>query len=846
MIKKVLLPSTKFKNKSQYLQKTIPIKDGPLYVIHDGPPYASGILHIGHALNKIIKDITLRYRLLRGNRVYMRPGFDTHGLPVELKARTKAKTPIDIRHEARQYANSCVKQQIQQFQSWNILADWSNPYRTMDTAYVVKQLHIFNSLFRKGLVYRDFKPVYWSPANQTALAEAEIEYSNITSKSIYCRFKVKECLSLLIWTTTPYTIPANMAVCINKNIEYVVCQFKIESFIISATFVDKLKSLVSDEFIAVTPISAIELLSMTYKHPLYSSTHSIIHGDHVSDSQTGLVHTAPGHGNDDFLICKQHNIPVHCPVDERGLFDASVNIPKLVGLAALDDGTDAVIDLLTKAHLLLKQEPFTHQYPVDWRKKQPVITRAALQWFCTVDQLKDRAANAINGIQFTPIHGKDKLLTSIMSRSEWCISRQRFWGVFIPMLYDLRTNKPYMTDALFQHIVDTIKQHGPDAWFTLPTSEFLPPELKYMLPHLIKEDDTMDVWFDSGVSWHILDGQADCYIEGTDQHRGWFQSSLLTSVAVNNKSPTKQIITHGFVLDEKGRKMSKSIGNVIDPKHVIQQLGVDGLRLWCANCHFTKDVQIGKRSLEQTGKELKKWRIAIKYLLGNLNDQVTNKSEYHDLTDIDRWLLAELVQAQKMILGHYSKFEYHLGVQAINLFISLKLSSIYFETVKDRLYCDDASSRRRKSALFTMEIVLLTFLKWIAPITPQLAEESYAVIGNTGSVFEMDYELLDRFENEEITNEFVQVQSMRQQVNRLLDAAVKSEFIGSPMDGYVVLPMNKYAFDDDLCDLFGVSKVVKSQTATEISIIRATGIKCGRCWKRICTQGDVVCTRCAV
>eukprot|EP00834_Sanchytrium_tribonematis_P000485 NODE_9_length_64580_cov_1.431941.p12 type:complete len:432 gc:universal NODE_9_length_64580_cov_1.431941:25802-24507(-) len=428
-IAKVRLPVTKLKNSTSYVEKEMPTKTGPSFVIHDGPPYCSGNLHIGHALNKIIKDITLRYRLLRGNQVYMRPGFDTHGLPVELKARQKAKNPLEIRSEARQYALSCLKQQSLQFQSWNILGDWKNPYKTMDTSYVIKQMKIFNHLYKSGLIYRDYKPVYWSPANQTALAEAEIEYEDITSQSVFVRCQLDRGISLLVWTTTPYTIPANMAVSLNRSLEYVKCIFRDETIIVGKSFIKKLEHIKNSSLLGTEKIEVEELLTQTYLHPLLSTRHRIVHSDHVTDGQTCLVHIAPGHGMEDFIVAKKENIKVYCPVNESGEFDPNCGIPELIGLQALEAGTVKVIELLRNNRNLLAVEPYKHSYPVDWRKKQPIITRSALQYFCRVDKLKELSLECINATQFVPNFGKEKLSKSITSRAEWCISRQRYFNL---------------------------------------------------------------------------------------------------------------------------------------------------------------------------------------------------------------------------------------------------------------------------------------------------------------------------------------------------------------------------------------------------------------------------------
>eukprot|EP00834_Sanchytrium_tribonematis_P000486 NODE_9_length_64580_cov_1.431941.p13 type:complete len:419 gc:universal NODE_9_length_64580_cov_1.431941:24484-23228(-) len=415
------------------------------------------------------------------------------------------------------------------------------------------------------------------------------------------------------------------------------------------------------------------------------------------------------------------------------------------------------------------------------------------------------------------------------------------------MMYDKRNNKPYMTDDILDQIYRIIERQGPDSWFTLPVGEFLPEKYKYLEKYLTKEDDTMDVWFDSGVSWSTLNGQADVYIEGNDQFRGWFQSSMLLSVAINGRSPTKQIVCHGFVLDEKGKKMSKSLGNVVDPKQVIhggsgfKAIGVDGLRFWCASTQFTKDVQIGKRIVEQVGKDLKRWRIAVKYMLGNLNDKLSLQTSYTDLSAIDRWILSELSASHKLIISHYSKYEYHLVVQAINFFVASKLSAPYFETIKDRLYCDHIDSRRRKSAIFTLEIILLAFLKWIAPITPALAEEAYHVLGNEKSVFNLNFDNLN-YENESIQNDFAEISVLRTQVNRILDSSIKNQFVSSPMDAYVILPNKPNAFNDDLSDLLGVSKVILKDVA-DITVQKASMKKCKRCWKKICEED--ICSRCA-
>jgi isoleucyl-tRNA synthetase len=785
-------------------------KIGPeTFTLHDGPPYANGPLHVGHALNKITKDVICRFEVSQGKRVSYIPGWDCHGLPIEIKALQAQKKdaaevgPVGIRKLARQLATQAIEDQKDGFKEWAVMGDWDNAYKTMESGFEIRQLEVFKSMFENGLIYRQHKPVHWSPSSRTALAEAELEYDEEhKSLAAFVRYpvrvtesqKLKELgdnIGVVIWTTTPWTLPANSAIAVHRDMEYCVVEDASDRGDLSLVAATRLKEYekVLDRQLSVvlSGIWGSDLAECVhYENPFQkaSGLQPIIHADFVTDSSgTGLVHLAAGHGMDDYQICHALGLPAFAPVDDAGAFtkDAFPEHPELLeGLLVADKhktGSNAVCDYLDKQGLLRGKQAYHHKYPIDWRTKEPVITRATEQWFANVESIKDASMKAMADVKFIPATGRSRLESFIQGRSQWCISRQRAWGVPIPALYRVKgdTLEAVMDSETIEHIISVIKERGIDAWWTdTPDDPAWTP--RNSTETYIRGRDTMDVWFDSGTSWTLLPPQqdqpvADVYLEGTDQHRGWFQSSLLTHVATQPyttsvaKAPYKTLITHGFTLDSHGRKMSKSLGNVISPSQIMSgellppikrkkqrsngvagnehvktgapaydTMGSDALRLWVASSDYTRDVTIGQPVLQSVNQALYKYRITFKWLLGifSLPSCPPNFASFHDLktdevgshgrrTLADRLAIHRLVQISNEVHAHYATYEFYKGVNTINKYIANDLSAFYFETLKDRIYTgtqQDCHDLQR-----VLGLVFYELLKMLAPVTPILVEE---------------------------------------------------------------------------------------------------------------------------
>ncbi|KAF1913606.1 isoleucyl-tRNA synthetase-like protein [Ampelomyces quisqualis] len=782
----------------------------PTFTLHDGPPYANGPLHIGHALNKITKDIICRYQVTQGKAVSYIPGWDCHGLPIEIKALQAQKkdatqtSPVTVREAARELATLTIEEQKRGFKEWAVMGDWDNAYKTMERGFEIRQLEVFKTMFEKGLIYRQNKPVHWSPSSRTALAEAELEYDEgHKSLAAFVRFPVHVSdelrngalkgvgndISVVIWTTTPWTLPANSAIAVHRDMEY--CVVKDSKGSGELTLVAASRVL---EYEAVSERKLSTVLSglrgsdlaghLQYENPFQKARglQSVIHADFVTDSSgTGLVHLAAGHGMDDYQVCHAIGLPAFAPIDDAGAFtkDAFPEQPALFeGLLVADDkktASNAVCDYLEKQDLLRGKQVYRHKYPIDWRTKQPVITRATEQWFANVESIKDASMKAIAKVNFIPETGRSRLESFIQGRSLWCISRQRAWGVPIPALYKVEgdTLEATMDSQTIEHIINVIKERGIDAWWTDAQDD---PAWKpeHLTGTYIRGRDTMDVWFDSGTSWTLLPPQADrpvadVYLEGTDQHRGWFQSSLLTCVATQPcaesavKPPYKTLITHGFTLDSEGRKMSKSLGNVISPMQIMSgellppvkrkkqkgkgaeaaakpgvetydAMGSDALRLWAASSDYTRDVTIGQPVLMSVNQALHKYRVTFKWLLGifSLPSSPPNFTSFSDLTmpepesvDLaDRLAMHRLAQTSHEVHASYARYEFFKGINTLNKYISNDLSAFYFETLKDRIYTgnkQDCQTTQR-----SLGRIFYHLLQMLAPVTPLLVEEVWA------------------------------------------------------------------------------------------------------------------------
>ncbi|NJK33873.1 MAG: isoleucine--tRNA ligase [Oscillatoriales cyanobacterium SM2_2_1] len=877
-----------------------------LFVLHDGPPYANGTLHMGHALNKILKDIINRYHLLQGRKVRYVLGWDCHGLPIELKMlqnlkteERQALTPLDLRHRAHRYALSIIEEQATGFQRWGVWGDYDHAYYTLKPEYEAAQIGIFGQMALQGYIYRGFKPVYWSPSSQTALAEAELEYpEGHTSRSIYVAFPVERVgdrlapllsellmphLSALIWTTTPWTIPANLAVCVNPGLTYAIARSGDQSYILAADLLKNLEDVLGRSLELVLTFRGEALEHTQCHHPLYDRISPIILGGHVTaESGTGLVHTAPGHGQDDFLVGKKYNLGLLSPVDGLGNFTAEAG--DFAGLNVLKDGNDAVVAALAATGYLLKEQPYVHKYPYDWRTKKPVILRATEQWFASIDGFREAALRAIQGVHWIPASGINRMTAMVQERSDWCISRQRAWGVPIPVFYDRHTRAPLLSQETIAHIQALIRDRGSNVWWELTETELLPPSLQGEADRYIKGIDTMDVWFDSGSSWaavlggHItpypLQFPADMYLEGSDQHRGWFQSSLLTSVATQGCAPYKTVLTHGFVLDEKGQKMSKSLGNIVDPMVVInggknlQQepaYGADVMRLWASSVDYCGDVPVGKNILNQTADVSRKIRNTVRFLLSNLYDfdpQVCTLP-YGDLPELDRYLLHLLYEIGKDIDRAYQQFQFFQFFQTMQNFCTVDLSNFYLDVAKDRLYISAAASSRRRSCQTVLYHCLEFLVRAIAPVLCHTAEDIWQHIPYTKpqlSVFQAGWYALDsQWHQPELAQRWQQLRQVRTEVNRVLEVARMEKLIGSSLDAQVYLaiaPDHSLApilssFVPELRYLLITSQVTLGPalptglTATSttsdglgIGVAPAAGTKCHRCWNYATTVGE--------
>lgn len=780
---------------------------GEEFILHDGPPYANGDLHVGHALNKILKDITCRFQLLQQKRVDFVPGWDCHGLPIEIKAleqwreqesngtalvgkgtEHELRDPLRTRQIARALAQKTLEKQKAQFKGWGIMADWENPWTTMDEGFEIKQLGVFNKMVSKGLIYRRFKPVYWSPSTRTALAEAELEYRDdhvstaafvifpLDTLSDGLRSKLEgqsKDLSCVIWTTLPWTLPANRAIGYSPETEYVITQSSRYGHLLMAR--SRLREVgrqCEEQLDEILHIKGVALAGTTYHDSTWSAKHQVrrfVPAEHVTDeSGSGLAHLAPGHGPDDYRVCLKYNISPFAPVDEAGAFDQTAcpqNPSLLASKYVMEDGNEAVLEKLAKSGKLLLRHKYVHKYPYDWRSKKPVILRATEQWFANVGDIQDSAIRSLKKVTFVPLSGRTRLESFIRNRTEWCISRQRAWGVPIPALYHKDTGDALLTEQSVQHIITVIKNRGINAWWS--NDEFDPAWTPVKdrdsngQTSFRRGKDTMDVWFDSGTSWTQTNGKtdpqqsmADLYLEGSDQHRGWFQSSLLTHTAYQAstktaphvKAPFKALVTHGFTLDQHGRKMSKRDGNIISPQEIIDgsllpmikkniggkmttfkdDMGPDALRLWVASCDFTKDVSISPEALKTVNSTLAKFRTTFKQLLGiGVLDGYDISSIGPDLQPSLNHTIAahHLVRMKTAVLSHYENFDYHKAVAEIARYVNVDLSAFYFETMKDAIYC--GTSQERRSAQIILADIRVTLLEVLAPVAPVLVQEVF-------------------------------------------------------------------------------------------------------------------------
>jgi isoleucyl-tRNA synthetase len=872
-------------------------KGRPTFILHDGPPYANGDIHIGHALNKILKDFIVRYKSMAGFHAPYVPGWDTHGLPIEqaiINAQGLDRRNIevnDFRKRCEEYAWTYIDKQRGQFKRLGIRGDWENPYVTLKPEYEARQIRVFGEMAKKGYIYKGLRCVYWSPSSETALADAEIEYKDKRSPSIYVSFQVKDGkgkldtdTGVVIWTTTPWTIPANLAICLHPELEYSVVKADGRKFVLASGLLEAASKEIGWESVEVlSTYKGAELEGVVTQHPLYDRESPLILGEHVTlDAGTGCVHTAPGHGEDDFNVGQKYGLGVLCPVDHEGKMTHEA--PGFEGMF-YDDANKPITEKLKENGALLKLGFITHSYPHDWRTKKPVIYRATEQWFASIDGFREQMLNAIKEVEWIPHWGETRLANMIADRGDWCISRQRVWGVPIPIFYCKSCNEPVINDTTIDHIAELFRNEGSQVWFAKDASELVPPGLscpKCGCQEFRKETDIMDVWFDSGSSHEAvlkeredLSWPADLYLEGSDQYRGWFNSSLSTSVAVHGRAPYKAVLSHGFTLDGEGRKMSKSLGNVIAPQQVIDKLGADILRLWVASVDYQADVRISDAILAQIAEVYRKIRNTFRFLLGNLYgfDPAKDRVAYEQLSELDRYVLAKAAQVVKRVRKAYDDYQFHTVFHAVHNFCTIDLSAFYLDICKDRLYVEAPDSSKRRAAQTVMYHCLLDLVRLVAPILPHTADEVWQYIPG---VQEVSVQLTDMPEpNEqhlgftgELEKKWDAFLAVRDEVLKAMEEARRNKVFGNSVDAKLVLyPQTEEVAQvlntmDELADLFivahvdvhpvGVSAPAEAAVLEGVTVLvsPADGTKCERC--RVVKQdvGTVqshptLCGRCA-
>lgn len=869
----------------------------PLFVLHDGPPYANGNIHLGTSLNKVLKDIIVRYKNMSGFKSPYVPGWDTHGLPTELKARAKAGvensttiSELEIRKICREFALGYLDDQRNQFKRLGVIGEWDNPYITLLPEFEAKQIEIFAEMACKGYIYKGLKPVYWCPDCKTALAEAEIEYAEDPCHSIYVKFKVNddqgklkalgiepEKCYFVIWTTTTWTLPGNVAICLGPDFDYSIIKCGDEYYIMAeALAADAMKEAGKEDYEVVGTMKGIEFEYMKAQHPFLDRESLVIVGDHVTlESGTGCVHTAPGHGVEDYDVCKNYpEIPIVVPVDADGRLTEEAG--QFAGLLT-GDANKPIAQHLDSIGALFALKKIIHQYPHCWRCKNPVLFRATDQWFCSVEDFKDEAVKAINEVEWIPGWGKDRITSMVKERKDWCISRQRKWGVPIPIFFCKDCGEPYIDRDAMMAVADLFRKEGSNAWFKYDASEILPEGTKCPKcggTHFNKEQDIMDVWFDSGSSHaavleqrDYLKWPADLYLEGADQYRGWFQSSLLTSVATKGTAPYKAVLTHGWVVDGEGRKMSKSLGNGIDPQEIVEQYGADVLRLWVASSDYHADIRISKDILKQLSEAYRKIRNTARYILGNLNDfnPDTDMVDVKDLYPIDKWAIAKLNELNDKVREGYDAYEFHQVYHSIHNFCVVDMSNFYLDVLKDRLYTEKADSASRRAAQTTIYMILDAMTRMISPILAYTSDEIWRYMPH-GSNCDKECVLFNEMPAKvdvDIDAEFMarwdRIHELRDLVKKSIEVAVKNKLIKSSLESKIVLTCggDNYEFVNsvlgELTAVFIVSKVelVKGDS-DEINVVveKAEGEKCERCWVYSDTVGQnsehpTLCARCA-
>ena len=870
----------------------------PQYILHDGPPYANGNIHMGTALNKIIKDIIIRYKNMSGFQAPYVPGYDTHGLPIELKAlsslgdKKAGVSKLELRQICKEFATEHIGVMNEQFKRLGVQGDFENPYLTLRPEFEARQVEIFGEMAKKGYIYKGMKAVYWCPEDRTALAEAEIEYAEDECDSIYVRFKLTDDPNgvlakhnipldkawIVIWTTTTWTLPANVATCLNPNLEYAFVKIGDAYHIMARQLVEStMKGCHIDEY-EVLPETVLgsELELMQYQHPFLDRKGLVILGDHVTlEGGTGCVHTAPGHGVEDFEVCVNHypQVPVVVPVDDAGRLTAEAG-EKFAGLKVWD-ANKVILEHIRESGHLMGVQHITHQYPHCWRCHHPIIFRATEQWFCSIDAFKEDVYKAIDSVHWQPAWGHDRMAGMVRDRSDWCISRQRVWGVPIPVFYCKKCGKYHITDASIKAVSDLFRKEGSDAWYKYDANDILPKTevCECGASDWEKDPDIMDVWFDSGSTWSAvcrerpeLRWPVDMYMEGADQFRGWFQSSLLTSVATQGVAPYREVLCHGWVVDAQGKQMHKSAGNGMEPSEIIRDYGADIIRLWVASSDYTVDVRAGKEIFRQLSEAYRKMRNTARFMLGNINDFDPAKDMVDDdqLFEIDRWALEACNKLTATMRDAYDHYDFSRAYHALYNFCVIDMSNFYMDVIKDRLYCADDHARRcAQTALYR---ILVDFTKLLAPILCFTSQEIWSYIPKLDGM--KDYVVFEQMPeakaaaDEAFEAKWDRIMAIRDDVKKVLEQARADKVIGSALEAGLTLYCSKEVYDflnaipmDELADLFIVSHVdlVEGEGGVKglveglgVSAAHAAGNKCLRCWKYETTVGeDGLCPRCA-
>ncbi|MDD5009632.1 MAG: isoleucine--tRNA ligase, partial [Syntrophorhabdaceae bacterium] len=867
-------------------------KDAPSFILHDGPPYANGNIHLGTALNKILKDIIVKSKLMSGRRADYIPGWDCHGLPIEhqiekeFKAKKIVMSKLETRHACRKYAEGFIDIQRAEFKRLGVIGDWEHPYITMDHGYQATIVGEIQKFFERDEIYRKKKPVYWCISCMTALAEAEIEYENKRSNSIYVKFPFTQKrdgifdgypdkpIFMLIWTTTPWTLPANLAIAIHPDFTYAAVDAGGEIYIVLKDLVEDItKKAGIGDYRIIEEIKPEKLKGITFKHPFIDRQSLIVYADYVAnDTGTGAVHTAPGHGEEDYETGIEYGLDVYSPVNEKGQFIEEVDFFR--GMNVFESNPE-VIKKLEELGLLLHKEEIEHSYPHCWRCKKPVIFRATEQWFISLDRhnLRQKALDEIDRVKWIPSWGRDRIYNMLQVRPDWCISRQRTWGIPITIFYCERCREPYWSKETFENVIRAVRENGADIWFEKDATFFLPEGAR--CSHcgngsFVKEEDILDVWFDSGVSWAAvckkrkeLKFPVDLYLEGSDQHRGWFHSSLLTAVGNEDRAPYNAVLTHGFVVDGSGRKMSKSLGNIIAPHEIIEKFGAEILRLWVTYEDYRDDIKISKDIISRLVETYRRIRNTLRFLHANINGDFHPERDsvpYEKLSYLDRWLLSRLQRLIERVTDAYNNYTFHVIYHSIHNFCTVDLSALYLDIVKDRIYVDKLDGVKRRASQTVIYEALITLLKLIAPILSSTADEMWSYLKD---FVKEESVLLTTFPSPrkewidaEIEEEWDSIWNVREIANKKIEEKRAAKVIGHSLDTKIIVrvPEREYnllvKLGDELKDVFIVSQIeLQVGNEPDVTVTKADGAKCERCWQYatdIRTTGRFpnVCKRC--